>query len=78
MAYVYHIWTDIHLCMSTLRGMPNKQIAGIIVHEFSHYAAGTDDNQYYFYSGVGSAPSSLSVADAIDNADSYEGFSFDI
>ncbi len=78
LGYVYSIWTDIHLCMNNLRGMPNKQIAGIMVHEFSHYSAGTDDNVYYFYHGTGSAPSTLSISDAVENADSYEGFSFNI
>jgi len=77
-AYVYGLWSDIHLCMNKLRGKPNKGIAAIICHEFSHYYGGTDDEQYYFSFGVGSAPASLSVSDAVDNADSYEGFSYDI
>lgn len=77
-AYVYGIWSDIHLCMNQLRGRDNKGIAAIIVHEFSHYYGGTDDNVYFFSFGAGSAPASLSVSDAVENADSYEGFAYDI
>ena len=69
-AYVYGFWTDIHLCMNKLSGKSNNFIAGVIVHEMSHYAAGTDDNEY-FYPGTGQT--TLSVADAVDNADSYRG-----
>jgi hypothetical protein len=70
-AYVYAFWTDVHLCMNKLRGRSNDFIAGVMVHEMSHYAAGTDDNEY-FYPGTGQT--SLSPSDAVDNADSYEGF----
>ena len=76
-AYVYGVWSDVHLCMNELRGKPNRDIAGIIVHEFSHYYGGTDDEQYYFFYGHGGAPSSLSTSDAINNADSYGGFAYD-
>ncbi len=75
-AYVYGVWSDVHLCMNVLRGRDNKGIAAIIVHEFSHYYGGTDDNVYYFSFGSGTAPASLSVADAVENADSYEGFAY--
>ncbi|REC49246.1 MULTISPECIES: DUF4157 domain-containing protein [Chryseobacterium] len=75
-AYVYGIWSDIHLCMNNLRGRDNRGIAAIIVHEFSHYYGGTDDNVYYFSFGSGTIPSTLSVSDAIDNADCYEGFAY--
>lgn len=77
-AYVYGVWSDIHLCMNQLRGKDNKGIAAIIVHESSHYYGGTDDNVYYFSFGSGTAPSSLSASDAVENADSYEGFAYDI
>jgi hypothetical protein len=75
-AYVYGIWSDIHLCMNSLRGRDNRGIAAIIVHEFSHYYGGTDDNVYYFSFGSGTRPSTLSVSDGIDNADCYEGFAY--
>ncbi len=70
-AYVYGFWTDIHLCMNRLRGRSNNFIAGVIVHEMSHYAAGTDDNEYFY---PGRARTTLKASDAIDNGDSYEGF----
>jgi hypothetical protein len=64
--------------MNKLRGRDNKGIAAIIVHESSHYYGGTDDNVYYFSFGSGTAPASLSVSDAVENADCYEGFAYDI
>lgn len=42
-----------------------------MVHEMSHYAAGTDDEEYFY---PGSRQTTLSASDAIDNGDSYEGF----
>lgn len=77
-AYVYGIWSDIHLCMNELRGKPNRDVAGIIVHEFSHYYGGTDDEAYYFFYVHNGAPTTLSTSDAIDNADSYGGFAYEI
>jgi hypothetical protein len=70
-AYVYGFWTDIHLCMNQLKGLPTEYIAHVIVHEMSHYAADTSDHEY-FYPGTG--VTSLSPSKAIDNADSYQGF----
>ncbi len=75
-AYVYSLWSDIHMCMNKLRGRDNKQIAGIVVHEFSHREGGTDDKKYFFFYGTGTAPTGLAVSDAIQNADSYEGFAY--
>jgi uncharacterized protein DUF4157/lysine-specific metallo-endopeptidase family protein len=70
-AYVYDLWTDVHLCMNKLGGRPTDFVAGVIVHEMSHYAAGTEDHEYYFPGGT---RTSLSTSDAVDNADCYEGF----
>jgi hypothetical protein len=70
-AYVYSFWTDIHLCMNQVKGLPTEYIAHVIVHEMSHYAADTSDHEY-FYPGTG--VTSLSPSKAIDNADSYQGF----
>jgi predicted SprT family Zn-dependent metalloprotease len=70
-AYVYPFWTDVHLCMNKLSGQSNEFIAGVMVHEMSHYAADTDDNEY-FYPGKG--VTSLPASKAIENGDSYEGF----
>lgn len=71
-AYVYGLWTDIHLCMDQMRGRSNTWMAGVMLHEMSHYAAGTDDNEY-FYSGT-PAVTTLRPASAVLNADSYESF----
>lgn len=71
-AYVYGIWTDIHLCFNKLRGRSTTFMAGVMLHEMSHYTAGTDDIQYFY---LGSrATTTLRAEDAISNADSYEGF----
>jgi len=70
-AYVYPFWTDVHLCMNKLSGKSNDFVAGVIVHEMSHYAADTSDHEY-FYPGTG--VTSLSASKAVENADSYEGF----
>lgn len=79
-AYVYGIWTDIHLCMNMLRGMANDCIASTIVHEFTHYSANLDDESGRCY-GCGSfpgCPAGLSTSDALDNADSYAAFAYEL
>ena len=68
-AYVYAIWTDVHLCPVWHSLTPAGQ-ANVIIHEIAHDAANRDDEAYiwepkYF---------KLSVEDAIDNADSYSYF----
>lgn len=79
LGYVWGVWSDIHLCMNHLRGLSNDCIARTIVHEFSHYYAGTDD---YFYckSGCGysSCPEGLSAANALSNADSYACLAYEL
>lgn len=79
LGYVYGLWSDIHLCMNHLRGKPNECIARTMVHEMSHYYAGTDDNKYC-KSGCGydSCPADLKEADAIENADSYACFAYEL
>jgi hypothetical protein len=79
-AYVYGIWTDVHLCMNKLRGKANDCIARTIVHEFTHYSAGTDDEAHCYTGGctAGSCPASLSASDALDNAYSFAGFAYDL
>ena len=79
LGYVWGFWSDIHLCMNHLRGWSNDCIARTMVHEMSHYYAGTDDNAYC-KSGCGftSCPSSLSADDALKNADSYACFAYEL
>lgn len=71
-AYVYPFWTDIHLCMDKIRGKSVTFIAGVMLHEMSHYEAVTDDLEYFYYGSP--ATTSLRPTDAVHNADSYEAF----
>jgi len=79
-AYVYGLWTDIHLCMNQLRGRANDCIASTIVHEFSHYSANTDDEsgRCYDCGNFFGCPVGLSTSDAVDNADSYAAFAYEL
>jgi hypothetical protein len=70
-AYVYAVWTDIHMCMNKLRNESTRRFGEILLHEVSHDAAGTDDEEYYYPSRT---TTTLSKGDALDNADSYESF----
>jgi hypothetical protein len=69
-AYVYGFWTDIHLCMNKLGGKSDTVVAGVMLHEMSHYVVSTDDEEY-FYSGT-PASTTLRPTDAVGNADGYE------
>jgi hypothetical protein len=75
LGYVYAIWSDVHLCMNILRSWSSQLIARTIVHEFSHNYAGTDDKSYC---KSGACPPGLSIAGALDNADSYACFAYDL
>ena len=71
---------NIHLCMNTVGAASATCFGYLIVHEFSHYSAHTDDKAYC-HSGCctpTSCPSSLSATDALDNADSYGAFANDL
>jgi ferredoxin len=68
-AYVYNVWTDLHLCPIWHSLGPNAQ-ANIIIHELAHDAANRDDEAYIWEP----AYNTLSAEDAIDNADSYSNF----
>ncbi len=74
-AYVYAVWTDIHMCMDVMKNESTRRYGEILLHEVSHDAAGTDDEQYYYPAGT---TTTLSVGDALDNADSYESFAAQI
>jgi hypothetical protein len=71
-AYVYAIWSDVHLCPVWYSLSPAER-ANTIIHEIAHDAANRDDEAYIWESGY----SKLSVEDAIDNADSYSNFAQD-
>ncbi len=69
-AYVYSIWSDIHLCPVWFNRLSLDGQANTIIHELAHDAANRDDEAYIWQT----AYSKLSVEDAIDNADSYSNF----
>jgi hypothetical protein len=71
-AYVYDVWSDIHMCMDALRTKSDLYSAGVAVHEMSHYVTGTDDLEYFYYGTP--ATTSLHPDDAIGNADGYQAF----
>ena len=68
-AYVYGVWTDVHLCPLWFKAGPKSQ-ANTIVHELAHDAADRDDEAYIWEAEY----KTLSVDDAMDNADSYSHF----
>lgn len=68
-AYVYSIWSDVHLC-PIWYGLSPAERANTIIHEIAHDAADRDDEAYIWQPEY----SKLSVEDAIDNADSYSNF----
>lgn len=74
-AYVYGVWSDIHLCTNKMGSKTDRYVASVIVHEFSHYYGGTDDEEYCHER---QCPAGLSADDALDNADSYSGFVYDL
>jgi hypothetical protein len=73
LAYVYSIWSDLHLCPYWFRSGTELQ-AATVIHELAHDVVGCDDNAYEWetakYAG-------LSVKEAIDNADSFAHFAWD-
>ncbi|MFP5370781.1 MAG: M35 family metallo-endopeptidase [Actinomycetes bacterium] len=71
-AYVYAVWTDVHMCMNVIKNYSERRFGEILLHEVSHVADGTDDEEY-FYPPRG-AKTTLSLSDALDNADCYEAF----
>lgn len=75
-AYVYGIWTDVHMCMNVVKNYSARRFGEILLHEVSHDADNTDDEEY-FYPPAGSR-TTLSLSDALDNADSFEAFAAQI
>lgn len=73
-AYVYRIWSDIHLCPPWFADADADNRARTVIHECSHKFNGTDDEAYHWQP----AYPNLSVSDALDNADSYAWFCMDV
>jgi len=72
-AYVYQVWSDVHICMNKLKPKGKDFAAHVFLHEMAHFSAGAGDLEYYYYGGS-SENTSLHPDDAVSNADSYEGF----
>jgi hypothetical protein len=70
-AYVYAIWSDVHMCPQAF-GRSTNELARTIVHESSHKFDDTDDEEYC-YTGC----HSIDRWDAYDNADSYARFAWE-
>jgi hypothetical protein len=68
-AYVYSIWSDVHLC-PVWYSLSTSAQANTIIHEIAHDAADRDDKAYIWQA----AYNKLSVKEAVDNADSYSNF----
>jgi hypothetical protein len=73
-AYVYVIWSDIHLCPPWFADPNPDARARTIIHECSHKYTGTDDKAYHW----DGAYATLSTKDALANADSYAWFCIDV
>jgi Domain of unknown function (DUF4157)/Lysine-specific metallo-endopeptidase len=70
---------NIHLCMTLLRTYTRNCMASIIVHEFSHYSAHTDDKSACYVScDTSGCPATFSQSDALDNASSYANFTLEL
>jgi hypothetical protein len=73
-AYVYVIWSDIHLCPPWFADPSPDARARTIIHECSHKYTGTDDKAYHWDPKY----ATLSTKDALNNADSYAWFCMDV
>src|SRR5579859_444692 len=73
LAYVYSIWTHLHLCPYWFNSAADLQ-AATVIHEIAHDIVGADDNAYEWetakYNG-------MSVKAAMNNADSFGHFAWD-
>jgi hypothetical protein len=73
LAYVYSIWTNLHVCPYWFRSGTELQ-AATIVHEIAHDVVGADDNAYEWETAK---YTKMSVSDAMNNADSFGHFAWD-
>jgi hypothetical protein len=74
LAYVYSIWSDLHLCPDWFNAGDKDLQASTVVHELAHDVVGCDDNAYEWETAKYGA---LSPKKAMDNADSYAHFAWD-
>jgi hypothetical protein len=73
LAYVYSIWTHLHLCPYWFSSAVDLQ-AATVIHEISHDIVGADDNAYEWETAKYNA---MSVSKAMNNADSFGHFAWD-
>ncbi|MEZ2295998.1 M35 family metallo-endopeptidase [Variovorax sp. RCC_210] len=73
LAYVYSVWSDLHVCPYWFGSAPDLQ-ASTVIHELAHDVVGCDDNAYEWESAK---YAKMSVSDAMNNADSYAHFAWD-
>jgi hypothetical protein len=73
LAYVYSIWTDLHLCPYWFNSASDLQ-AATVIHEIAHDVVGADDNAYEWQTAKYAG---MSVSDAMNNADSFGHFAWD-
>jgi hypothetical protein len=73
LAYVYSIWTNLHLCPYWFNSNADLQ-AATVIHEIAHDVVGADDNAYEWETAKYTA---MSVSDAMNNADSFGHFAWD-
>jgi hypothetical protein len=73
LAYVYSIWTDLHLCPYWFNSASDLQ-AATVIHEIAHDVVGADDNAYEWQTAK---YASMSVSDAMNNADSFGHFAWE-
>jgi predicted SprT family Zn-dependent metalloprotease len=79
LGYVYGLWSHIHLCMNHIRSWSDSCIGRTMVHEFTHYYAGTEDKGYCKSDcSFAACPSSLTISDALQNADSFACFAYEL
>jgi hypothetical protein len=73
LAYVYSIWTHLHLCPYWFNSGGDLQ-AATVVHEIAHDVVGADDNAYEWQTAKYNG---MSVGEAMNNADSFGHFAWD-
>lgn len=73
-AYVYRLWSDIHLLPAWFADGDADNRARTVIHECSHKFNGTDDEAYHWQASF----ATLDPKDALDNADSYAWFCMDL
>jgi hypothetical protein len=71
--------SHIHICITKFRSRSNECLARTIIHEFTHRYCNTDDNGYCKTGcGYSSCPATLTPDKALENADSYACFAYEL